>query len=64
MMKAKDNTPELTTTEKVAGSVEKFFSKNAKLIAIPKKFSTTPNNEENPESTAKKTKKATGYQDE
>ncbi|MDD5972310.1 MAG: tetratricopeptide repeat protein [Spirochaetales bacterium] len=33
-MKAKDNTPELTTTEKVARSVEKFFSKNAKLIAI------------------------------
>lgn len=33
-MKAKDNTPELTKTEKLAGSVEKFFSKNGKLIAI------------------------------
>ena len=37
---------------------------NAKLIAIPKKFATTPNNEGNPEVTAKKTKKTTGYQDE
>ena len=33
-MKAKDNTPELTKTEKLAGSVEKFFSKNGKKLII------------------------------
>ena len=33
-MKAKDNNQELTATEKVAGKVEGFFSKNGKLIAI------------------------------
>ena len=33
-MKAKENTPELTKTEKLAGSVEKFFSKNGKVLAI------------------------------
>ncbi|MGN0906337.1 MAG: tol-pal system YbgF family protein [Bullifex sp.] len=33
-MKAKDNNKELTATEKVAGKVEGFFSKNGRLIAI------------------------------
>ena len=33
-MKAKDNIQELTATEKVAGKVEGFFSKNGKLVAI------------------------------